>query len=56
MDRKITDPNSSDSGVMEELTDEELLQINGGGFWRDIWGDIKKVLRGVIIPIFSRRF
>jgi bacteriocin-like protein len=41
---------------MEELTDEELLQINGGGFWRDLWGGIKNGLRGVKIPIFGRRF
>jgi hypothetical protein len=30
---QITDLNSSDFGLMEELTEEELLEINGGGWF-----------------------
>ena len=33
---QMTDRNLSDLGFMEELTNEELLAINGGGFWDDI--------------------
>ncbi len=32
---QIIDLNPSDFGSMEELTDEELLDINGGSFWYD---------------------
>jgi hypothetical protein len=31
-----TNLNPSDSELMEELTDEELLKINGGSFWRNL--------------------
>ncbi len=30
---QITDLNPSDSGLIEELTEEELLEINGGFGW-----------------------
>jgi len=30
---QITDLKPSDFGLMEELTDEELLAINGGKWW-----------------------
>ncbi len=30
---QITDLNSSDSELMDEITAEELLAINGGGKW-----------------------
>ena len=30
---QINDLNSSDFGFLSELTDEEVLDINGGGFW-----------------------
>lgn len=32
---QMTDRNPSDLGLMEELTDEELLAINGGGRFSD---------------------
>jgi hypothetical protein len=56
MARKIADLNSSDSGLMEELTDEELLEINGGGLLGNILRGAKKLFRGVKIPFFSGRF
>jgi hypothetical protein len=30
---QITDLDPADSGLMDELTDEELLAINGGGWF-----------------------
>jgi hypothetical protein len=57
---QITDLNSSDSKLMEELTDEELLEINGGGgfTWRgfnrwinDALGVVGAVGVGVVISI-----
>ena len=51
---QITDLNPSDFASMEELTDEELLEINGGGFWSDIGGFgyfFDKITRPIIFPI-----
>jgi len=42
---QMTDRNFSDLEFMEELTDEELLAINGGGYW----DDIKDKRKGIII-------
>ncbi len=35
---QITDLNPSDFGFMDELTDEELLAINGGRWWHWVIG------------------
>ena len=35
---QITDLKPSDFGLMEELTDEELLAINGGKWWNWVIG------------------
>jgi lactobin A/cerein 7B family class IIb bacteriocin len=43
---QITDLDSSDFGSMEELTDEELLEINGGR-WQD-WAAGALFVGGVI--------
>ena len=56
---EMTDRNPSDLGVMEELTDEELLEIQGGSFWYDLnrafnrafWGRKQVIGVGVTIPI-----
>jgi hypothetical protein len=56
---QTTDPNFSDSELMEELTDEELLEIQGGSFWYDLnrafnrafWGRKQVIGVGVTIPI-----
>lgn len=37
---QITDLNSSDTGLLYELTDEELLDINGGSLFNQILGGI----------------
>ena len=47
---QMTDRNPSDLGIMEELTDEELLAINGGGFsdwWERVDGKVDDVITGV---------
>jgi hypothetical protein len=33
---QITDLTPSDSELMDELTDEKLLEIKGGSFWKDL--------------------
>ena len=38
---QMTDRNPSDLGLMEELTDEELLAVNGGGFWDSLKDTVK---------------
>jgi hypothetical protein len=35
---QITDLNTSDFASIEELTEEELLEINGGSFWTWLGG------------------
>jgi hypothetical protein len=61
---QTTDLNSSESELMEELTDEDLLEINGGGgfTWRRFNGWINEGLGalgaiglGVVISIGRRR-
>jgi len=37
---QITDLNPSDSGFMEELTDEEILVINGGAWYNWVFGAV----------------
>ena len=37
---QITDLNPSDFGFMEELTEEELLAINGGGWFNKLLGGV----------------
>ena len=37
---QITDLNPSESGLLHELTEEELLDINGGGLFGRIFGAI----------------
>lgn len=37
---QITDLNSSDFGFMEKLTDEELLEINGGKWYNWVVGAV----------------
>ena len=34
-----------------ELTDEELMQIQGGGFWGDVWNGVKKAGQAVVDAI-----
>lgn len=44
---QMTDRNPSDLGLMEELTDEDLLAINGGGFsdwWERVDGKVDDVI------------
>lgn len=57
---QITDLNPSDFASMEELTDEELLEINGGGFGNIITKIIKNILDPPstlpIPPILPRGF
>jgi bacteriocin-like protein len=45
---KITDLNPSESGLMEELTDEELMAINGGGILSDFWERIKEIIEEIL--------
>jgi hypothetical protein len=45
---QITDLNSSNSEFLYELTDDEILDINGGGFFSDLLG-IGAIVVGVII-------
>jgi hypothetical protein len=53
---QITDLNSSDSELIEELTDEDLLEINGGGFtWRDFKTTFNGALSGLLPPNRSSR-
>jgi hypothetical protein len=46
---QITDLNSSDSELMDELTDEDLFEINGGGgfTWRGFNRWINSGIRGI---------
>jgi hypothetical protein len=45
---QITDLNSSDSGLMYELCEAELLDINGGGWFKKIFGGIA-IIGGTIL-------
>ena len=45
---QITDLNPSDFGFMEELTDEELLAINGGKWWHWVIGGAA-IVGGIIL-------
>jgi hypothetical protein len=44
---QIIDFNPSDFASMEELTDEELLEINGGGLWDTL---IRKIKDSIVPP------
>jgi exopolysaccharide biosynthesis predicted pyruvyltransferase EpsI len=44
---QITDLNPSDSELMDELTPEQLLAINGGGFWGDLFIAIGEFLNSL---------
>jgi hypothetical protein len=44
---QITDLNSSDSELMDELTDEDILEISGGSFWRSLNRGFNSVIRGI---------
>jgi hypothetical protein len=52
-----TDLDFSDPELMEELTDEQLLDINGGSFWRDLNKAFNRALYGsgvgiqIVIPL-----
>lgn len=45
---QMTDRNPSDLGLMEELTDEDLLAINGGGKFSDWWDGVDDTVGDVI--------
>jgi len=45
---QITDLNPSDFGFMEELTEEELLAINGGRWWHWLIGGAA-IVGGVLL-------
>lgn len=48
---QITDLNSSDSASMKELTEEELLEINGGSLWTWLAGAALIVVGAFTTPI-----
>jgi hypothetical protein len=48
---QITDLNPSDSASMEELTDEELLEINGGSLWTWLTGSALIVVGALTTPV-----
>jgi len=48
---QITDLNPSDSASMEELTDEELLEINGGSLWTWLAGSALIVVGALTTPV-----
>ncbi len=49
---QITDLNPSDFGFMEELTEEELLAINGGGWFNKLLGGIL-IFAGIFTTSFG---
>lgn len=48
---QITDLNPSDFGVMEELTEEEFSEINGGSFWTWLGGAALIVVGAFTTPV-----
>jgi len=51
---QMSDCNPSDLEFIEELTDEELLAINGGIFWEALKGKIKDSIwsrRTITLPV-----
>ena len=48
---QITDLNPSDSASMEELTEEKLLEINGGSLWTWLAGGALIVVGALTTPV-----